>query len=228
MNRMIKFGVILCLALAGWAAPATAQMDGGESPEWFNLELHIGPYVPDVESDVFDTVFGNKDRGPAFGLQFGFHAYHIPYVGPIGVGVGFSRATYEADSFVSGSTDTRSGETTSLALTPLHAYGFLRIETLARELGIPFVLVGKLGWDAIIWNSETGTSQDGSGVAQGLRWGAQLALELDFLEPRAARRLDSDWGVNHAYVFFEYFGSSAGGDITLGATSYSAGLGFQF
>jgi len=227
MIRSASFVITLALSCMAMNPSASAQLRPAESPEWFNLELHIGPYTPDVEAGVFDSVFGSDDRGPAFGLQLGFHAYHIPHVGPVGIGVGFARAAYTASAFTQGS-EVRSEEETSLTLWPLSAYGFLRIETLARELGIPFILVGKLGWDAVVWHASKGSTEDGSGIAQGLRWGAQLALELDFLEPRAARRLDTDWGVNHAYIFFEYFASSAGGDISLGATSYTAGLGFQF
>ena len=40
--------------------------------------------------------------------------------------------------------------------------------------------------------------------------------------------LDQEWGINHAYLFFEYYGSAATGDLDLSATTWAAGLGFQF
>ena len=69
----------------------------------------------------------------------------------------------------------------------------------------------------------------GSGRSIGLRWGVTFALELDFIEPRAARRLDEDWGINHSYLFVELYGSLLGSSIPMrDAFTWSAGLGLTF
>ena len=57
----------------------------------------------------------------------------------------------------------------------------------------------------------------------------QFALELDFIEPRAARRLDVEWGINHSYLFLELYGSLFGTSIPVRDTfTWSAGLGLTF
>ena len=57
----------------------------------------------------------------------------------------------------------------------------------------------------------------------------RFALELDFIEPRAARRLDEDWGINHSYLFVELYGSLLGSSIPMrDAFTWSAGLGLTF
>ena len=72
-------------------------------------------------------------------------------------------------------------------------------------------------------------SSQGSGRSLGLRWGVMFALELDFIEPRAARRLDEDWGINHSYLFVELYGSLLGSSIPMrDAFTWSAGLGLTF
>jgi len=229
--RALIAGLVVLTATIPMSAQAhgfSASAQNSGSPERFNLEFRIGPYIPEISGGVFETVFGDDDSGPLFGLELGVHTYRIPHVGPIGVGFGFARANYTANAFAEGSTTQRSEEETNLEVWPLYAVASLRVDTLAREAGIPFVFVGKVGWDVVLWRSATGTDEDGSGISQGLRWAGQIALELDFLEPRAARNLDEEWGINHAYLFFEYFGSQAVGDLDLGDTTWTAGLGFQF
>jgi hypothetical protein len=106
--------------------------------------------------------------------------------------------------------DNRSDEREKLTLLPLTIMAILKVDVLARELGIPLVITGKLGLDTIFWRSRRGGDSQGSGRSLGLRWGVMFALELDFIEPRAARRLDEDWGINHSYLFMELYGSLLG------------------
>ena len=66
-------------------------------------------------------------------------------------------------------------------------------------------------------------------MSLGLRWGAQVALELDFINPQRARVLDDEWGINHTMLFVELFGSTAESKLTLGTNlSWLAGLGMTF
>ena len=56
-----------------------------------------------------------------------------------------------------------------------------------------------------------------------------FAFELDVIEPRAARRLDEDWGINHSYLFLELYGSLFGTSIPMRDTlTWSMGLGLTF
>ena len=103
----------------------------------------------------------------------------------------------------------------------------LRVDALARKLGIPFVFTGKIGYRWAFWSSEVGGADDESGVSPGLTWAAQIALDLDFFDRRAARLMDEEWGINHSFIFFEVYGSDTADDATpVDDTIWAAGLGF--
>lgn len=225
--------VVLGLSVA--AVPRAAAQDYSdmtgerrkiESPEWFALELRVGPYTPEIGA-AFDETFAGDD-GWMLALELDVLIYRIPYVGPIGIGAGIGWAGYSAGAFAAAD-GTRVQEETTLDLVPLNIMAVLRIDALARYLDVPFVFFGKIGLDYVLWDTNTGESDDASGASPGLRWGVGLALELDFLEPDSARTLDEEWGINHAFIFGELYGSNAGGDsLPVGDTTIAVGLGFTF
>lgn len=230
----------LCVALAAWASmlqpTAHAQgvteaelaelSRGVESPEQLALELRVGPYSPDVGTSA--TSLFDGDQGPMLGVELDAMLVRIPYVGLAGVGFGFSWADYSGDALLAGSTTTVS-ENTDLTLFPLSVVAVLRVDVLARELSIPLLLTGKLGGDAILWDTNTGARDEANNVSFGLHWAAQAALELDFLDRSSARTLDDEWGINHSFAFFEVFGTTADSTLQLtpeGGWAWCAGLGF--
>lgn len=230
-------GVALALGAAAVHAPARAQdfddvlveRQTIESPERFALELRVGPYTPDMSPNTaFTDTFGDA-TGPLLAAEFDVLFWHIPYVGPIGLGAGFGYVGYSASAFSAG-TNTRVTQTTDLSLYPLSLMAVLRIDVLSRQLHIPFVFTGKLGADYVLWSSDKGSTSQGTGGSLGLRWAAQVAFELDFFDRRAARSLDEEWGINHSWLFFELYGSGAGGssELPVGDTTWAAGLGFTF
>ena len=200
-----------------------------ESTERFFLEVGGGPYTPDIDStfgDAFNTIY--SDAGPQLRLEFDAIIWRIPYVGPLGAGLGIGWIEFDAqaceDPPCSGTTD----DETKLSIVPLSFFALLRIDTLARQLSIPFVFTGKLGLDAIHYDASTSGTSQSKGFSVGLRWAAQAALELDFLQPRMARSLDEDWGINHTYLFFELFGSTASNGTPVGTKlGMWFGLGFH-
>lgn len=223
--------VLLAASLATFGSRASAQVmeeslsleSNVASPEWVAWELRVGPYVPDVGSTAFEDTFGN-DKGLLWATEIDVLLYRIPYVGPIGVGGAVGWASYTGDAFQS-DTGERVSEETSLTLFPLSLMAVLRVDVLARELGFPFIVTGKLGADYVRWSAETGNRDDGSGGSLGLRWAAQLALELDFFNPRSARVLDEEWGINHTFLFGEVYGSTADSTLPVGDTTFAFGLG---
>jgi hypothetical protein len=234
-----RFSSLLCsLALTLLTSTASAQI-GSEwnsihtyepSAESFTVELRIGAYRPDMEP-AFTTAFGG-DLGPLLALELDYHLFRIPYLGPVAVGasVGWVEWSGTARTVAGGATNV--GQT-ALNMVPLALLAVLRIDALARYLDVPLVLSGKIGPDFAYYQTGVTGRTDAEGWAYGLRWGAQIALELDFLEQRAANRLDQEWGINHSLVFFELFGSTlgqmGGNTLPLGtALAWTAGLELTF
>ena len=226
------WGLALVIAISLFAPSALAQFgeyDIEEEPigssEWASFELHVGVYQPD-RNDAFGDFFSG-DRGPKVGGELDLVPFRIPYVGRVGMGIQPGWARYSGNTLDDAGQET--DESTSLKIYPIPIMGVLQIDTLAREFSIPFVFTGKIGLDLVPWSADGGIA-DGSGFAIGLRWGAQVALELDFIEPKKARSLDDEWGINHTYIFFEAYGSTAkDSGFELGDNfAWDMGLGFVF
>lgn len=220
------------LALGCWAlaAPALARAPDTweenyakpviiESPMWFAFELKLGPYQPSYRA--FEETFGD-DRGWLLATELDITAYHIPYVGQLSAGLGWGWVNYDAKAAALPSG--QSGESTELTFYPMSLLAVLRIDALARNTVIPLTFAGKLGSDFVRWKATTGGHNDGDGVNVGLRWGAQVAFELDMIDEKSTRRLDEDFGINHTYFLFEFFESRTEGS---GAKSFLFGIGLQ-
>ena len=191
-----------------------------ESPMWWAFEFKLGPYTPDY--DAFKDTF-NDDRGWLLGVELDALPLKIPYVGQAGVGLGWGWSSYKAKALTQDGT--RSGETTKLVLYPMSLLAVLRVDALARHTVVPLAFAGKLGADFVRWTTETGGSNDAGGLNKGFRWGLSAALELDFFDPKAARSLDEEYGVNHTYLMFELFESKT--DST-GDKSFQFGFAASF
>lgn len=204
------------------------------------MELKAGVFQPADCS--FNTIY--SDLGPIVGGEIDALLYRIPYVGPLGFGVGASWARYSgraltdtgAESVCNGGSssaadiaDDQSTESTTLRIFPISTLAVLRVDALARELNVPFVFGLKLGLDTVPWVAKKGGERQGNGVTFGMHWAAQIGLELDFLERQSAKRLDSEWGINHTMLFFELFGSLADSSFPLdNAFAWRAGLSLTF
>lgn len=201
------------------------------SPERFAAEFRIGLYQPPI-GPPYQALF-ESDRGPLVAGEIDAWAYRIPYVGLIGPGFGFGWAKYVGHLCAAGSTDCSmtATEKATFRLYPMYAAAVLRIDALARYLDIPFVFTGKAGVD--YWRFHSSGGGEGNNFragAWGFHWAAQIALELDVFERSAANRLDAEWGINHSYLFFELYGSTArDGSFTVGdSLAWVAGLGLTF
>lgn len=197
------------------------------SQEWGAWEiLAVGPYQPKTVGEAdppLEAVGG--DNGPLLTTELEVYIWRIPYIGPIAAGLQAGWAKYEGETVTADGTNT--GEKTKVVIFPITPMAVLRIDLLAREWDIPILFAGKIGLQMVPWKAKKGGVTEGSDVAFGLRWGAEVALELDFLEPRAARRLDEEWGINHSFLFAELFGSTASGGFG-DAFAWSLGLGFVY
>jgi hypothetical protein len=235
MTRFVLGSLLLMAASAAGSGAAHAQSDANTipaarnfmSPERFIIELRGGPYQPSSSNGAFDQFFGG-DSGPQLGMQLSYIAYRLPEIAYLTVGGGFAWINFTGKAVaVSGAANV--SEETTLTLLPLTAIGSIRVDALARKLGIPFILAGKLGWQWTHWDTNTGAKDDASGWSVGVVYGAQLALDLDSFDSAAARSMDEEWGINHSFAFFEiYRFSPTNASLPVGGTAWVLGLGFNF
>ncbi len=189
---------------------ATGERAEISSPEVVTLELRGGPFRPAVGFPL-DQSFADDD-GPSIGVELHGTLFRLKDVGALGVGAAFGWASYDGPAFtLMDGQPVATAEESNLTLLQFPVFGVVRIDALSRLLEIPLVVTGKVGLDMTYWTSSTGESS-ADGLSLGLRWAAQVALELDFFDRQAARSLDEEWGINHTMVFFEFYGSTAGGE----------------
>jgi hypothetical protein len=197
------------------------------SPEHFALEFRIGPYQPDMGGNrAFNTFFGT-DHGPMFAFELDVVAYRLKDVLYLSGGAGMGTASYLGHTL--DSTGLPTAEKTTFSMLPIDLLAVLRVDVLARKLSVPFILAGKLGYQWAHWNAQDGKATPVSGWSVGTRWAAQVALDLDVFDQKAARRMDEEWGINHSSLFFELFGwKPSPRSLPLGSTAWTVGLGFAF
>lgn len=231
---------LLC-ALAAWIAssiaPGTvsAQLDeempievhSFVSPEHFGVEFRVGPYHPDMGgTNDFDAFFVD-DNGALFALELDVVAWRVPDILYLGAGGGIGWMNFDGKTIAQ--SGQRSSEETSFEMIPLNLLGVLRFDALARQLSVPFIVTGKLGYQWMNWSTDSGGRSNASGWSVGLLMAGQLALDLDFFEPSAARSMDEEWGINHSFLFFELMKfSPSKASLPVGDTTWTIGLGFMF
>ncbi len=230
-------GALIGLLVLGVASPAAADIDDWtavpdftQSPEHWGLELRVGVFNPVNLGDEFASgaYFGN-DVGPHLSLQAHYFPFRLPIMGLVGLGIGLGWSQW--DTTTPGGV---SAERNVFEILEMQVMLVWRVDTLARELNVPIVLTPKLGFEFNRWLTSPGsaTNPEPNGWAVGPRFAGKVSLELDFLEPRAARQLDEEWGINHSEIFFELYYSMAGDladdQLPIGGWGWAAGLGFTF
>jgi hypothetical protein len=244
------FGASGLAALCG-AAPAHAQTPDlrqytveqkYESPQYAALELRFGPYSPKIDENtaapVYSEFFGDGKRF-MFGIEVDWQAWRVPYLGTLGVGVGWGYTQMTATNLVPAGETSVSNEqvsqASSLHIMPFYAVGVLRVDAFARNLHIPLVPYAKLGVAHALWwvNDGIGSATNDAGVkgkdsSTGLQAALGAMFLLDVLEPSTARGADADTGVNNSYIFFEWAVSDYGGDqMNVGSNTWVTGLAFE-
>jgi hypothetical protein len=225
---------MLAVVLGLASANANAQGVGesakeGWSPEGYLLSFGVGAYRPDPGSESFNLVYGGN--GPILLPEFDIFLYRIPFVGPIGLAIQGGWSSYKGQACLASSppgTCVPSSDSAKLTLFPLNVAAVLRVDALARKTPVPLVFTGKVGFNSVFFNEQVG-SQKTSGRSHGIGWGVQIALELNFINPRRANALDEDWGINSSYFFFELAGSDANSRAPVGDKLYFlGGVGITF
>lgn len=218
------------VALLGLALPliATTGSARAESPQYVSVDLGIGPYNPDGNRQVFNQFFAD-DHGPLLTMSAMFHVYRIPYVGMLGVTVSGAWARYGGQACLDIACTATVDETLRYDLFPLALEATLRADGLEHHLDVPLFFEGGVGAEYARFRESKGGVRESWGGALGLRWHGRVGLYLDVFEPRAARALDEQHGINHSYVYFELRGSQATGVFPVADNfTWLGGLGFTF
>ncbi len=219
------------------------------SRQQFTFELRFGQYFPEIDGKPglatnklgdlpYSAVFSNKDnRGKSdgandqfyFGLELDYLPLRIPYIGALGAGLGWGYTHAGAKAKLTGTT-TDSGTDTAFTIMPMHLSAVIRFDELMRRTGVPIVPYAKIGLGLGIWSaSPVPTGYTGTGATWGSHFAVGGMLALNFMDPRAAARLDETTGVNHAYLFGELMRANLNGlgatpTYYLGSTSWVVGL----
>lgn len=222
----------------------------GGTPREYAIEARFGLYTPNVDSEFSGSgtkpqafVFGNKRR-PMWQLEFDWE--FLQEFGTLAVGgvIGYykenAQACKQIELKLDPNTCVRSGDNTSLRLIPLALLLIYRLDEAAERWKIPLVPYGKIGLNYTIWtitngNGDVADAAGGHGQGGTMGWQAAvgLSLQLDFLDPGAARGFDADAGVNHTYAFFELTHVDGSGlyrkdVLRVGDNTWFAGLMFEF
>lgn len=257
MKTLATLVVVLSLlassAVQAQVIGAPSEEDRGyESPRYFFLEFKFGGYLPDIDSEFdgakkpFEDLFGS-DLGFMFKLEMDLEIWRPFGTFSIGGVVGHSSlgaAPFKDEGSDSSPTDSTTasrltGET-SITLVPLAMLLIYRADFFYDYWRVPIIPYAKFGINYTLWwiskgDGDTATfkGEDASGGTLGWQFSAGAALLLDVFEPAAAKTLDTEAGINHTYLFFEFIHVQAdgfGSDSVLhvGDTAWQGGLAFEF
>ncbi len=215
------------------------------TPQRFALELRFGPYYPQVDQEFggaatpYADVFTNDWR-LHFGAEFDWQIVRIPFVGTLGPGVGIGHVSATGQAFRAGTYGTPSAERigeTSLTMIPMNLSAVVRFDEFFRRTHIPIVPYAKIGLGYGLWwakagekDSKIGKDFAGEGASYGVHWAIGGAIALDFLGRREMSALDQETGVNHIYLFGEWYNQNLGlgtNQMHIGTSTWMTGMTFE-
>jgi hypothetical protein len=218
------------------------------SSQDFAFELKFGPYKPDIDSEFPSTgpnartpyrdYFGNNSHLLSQ-IELDWQVFHRFGSLAIGFGIGYFQISGTAP--LGTGTGQLSGDQSTLKIVPMQVSAVYRLDYFLERYDIPLVPYGKLGLDYDYWQNTDGNGEiasdgrggTGRGGTAGWHATAGVALVLDFFDPEAARDFDSDLGVNHTGITFEFSHSDVSGlgqpnRLHLGDTTWALGLLMEF
>lgn len=222
-----------------------------ESDQHWAMELRIGPYYPQVDSEfngptpLADTLGTGKRI--LFGIEGDWQALRLGNIlsfGP-GFGTAYTRLSHPA-TFQAGAPDNvpaagaSSPMDSTLKLWFQWADAVVRVDALNRNFRVPIVFTAKLGLGQALWWAAKGdiTSRGSDGtIGHGRSWGPTWALgvmfDLNFAQPERSRKLDAVSGINHMYLFGEWYqlklnGFGNGNHMQVGDSTWTLGYALEF
>jgi len=214
----------MTLAALGWSSttfaddtdvfgPVRDERSGPNGSEQnLALELRLGPYLPDLPNPTAITPSFADELGRSHRVMVGFEAdwqaLRLPEILSLGPGAGMGYTRLSNEGTYPGQPQTYSAR---LKIWTQWLWAVMRVDILQQKYSIPFVFYGKLGAARASWWSHNRPPYNNSvdladsGSAQGMAWALGAMFDLGFLEPERARRMDAISGVNHMYVFWEWY-----------------------
>ncbi len=234
-----SIGSAAALALIVFAPPASAWAGShqDESSGWF-LELELGPYLPDVDSELegdtpFRDVFGSSSR-----LMTRVRAERSLWRGVGQLGMGFSASFARASGQALYADGTRSPDTNNFNWLPLQLSLSYRFDHTVRAWNVPLVPYIRAGLSATTWwiSGPDGVEVDdegnrASGIRPGWFYGGGLKFLLNVIDPRLAKDFRRSAGVEHTYLYVDVTRMEVDGFGTpgfiLSDTTWFVGLAFE-
>lgn len=240
LGLLLLAGELDAQELEGMTAPRRTR-DELASKQDVAVELRFGRYLPDADQGLTSTpysdIFGSGNRYYG-GIEIDWQLLRIPYLGTLspGIGFGYTKSTAKAPFE---SQESRSGQNTSLEIFPAYLVGVLRADVLARETLVPLVPYGKVGLGIALWQAKEAneTARSDGVLGRGLSFGPQFALGimflLDVLDREDALTADAELGLNHSYLFAEWYVSDLDGfgsqnRLQVGTNTWMAGIALEF
>jgi len=207
----------LFLFLILLAIPALAQAEDSttEPPQW-SFEIKGGLFYPALSN--FSQYYGEKDV-PQYSLAL---AYKIIRQIDIGVEGGYITARGTASAPLHG---IMTGSVT-LDLIPVNAFLLFRGVLSEQQWIVPYA---GGGYTKILYNEAIENQSSVKGSANGYHVRGGLQFLLDALDTESANEFQSEYGVNHTYLFVEAeYTHALTSSVNLGGTGYLVGLLFEF
>lgn len=212
------------------------------SSQNFAFELKFGPYRPNVDSEFSNGVTPYQDyfgAGRKLLTQVELDWQLFRKFGSAGIGVGIGYFSVSGVSPLP--TGDPSGDRSDLKVVPVSVSAIYRFDFFLERDNFPLVPYGKLGLDWAYWRITDGNEElahdDHGGTGQGgtMGWHGTLglALMLETFDPEAARDFDTELGVNHTGIIFEYThadisGLGRDGKLHVGDSTWALGLLLEF
>ena len=231
-----------------WSSSTDLAQEPNRNPDArVEVELRMGAYHPNVDEGVgkdstgsgpYQRIFGDSKRY-MIGGEVDWQPLHIPHFASLGIGgsIGYTSATGAAIRTDNGEP---SAEDATLTIWPFAALAVLRVDVIAREMGIPIVPFVKVGPAVAFWSSSNGrgTSRSrvdgtlGRGHTFGMVYSVGGMLLLNFLDRQAAKTFAVEQGVLRTYILIDYTitdlrGLGQSNAMHLGDKTWNLGFAFE-
>jgi hypothetical protein len=228
---------VLALSVPAWAGAYVVPVTTGQNRSG-SVSLMLGGYTPDVDAGLSQVPYQDS-FGKGNMLLFQLEVDHFLYQGIGTFGVGASIGYGEKYGFAHDTqTGAASAERIALKLVPLRLLALYRFDYAAFHWHVPLVPYVKVALGFTPWwalkggNVEYYQGKRGAGGEWGFGLTGGLAFELDVLQPRLAKDLQADTGIDHTYLFAEYryerIDDWGKGGLNLSDNHWMFGLAFDF